>query len=80
MDLGFGLVPDLRLLGIDPGQKGFEGRGILPLQEGLDRPVFLGDECRISSSRSQIRRTATVCTRPALNPRRTLSQRSGLTM
>ena len=35
---------------------------------------------RISRSRSQIMRSATDCTRPADSPRRTLSQRMGLTL
>ena len=37
-----------------------------------------GTNCSISRSRSQMSFSATDCTRPALRPRRTLSQSSGL--
>jgi len=54
---------------------------------GLDAPssawivqYSTGTNARISSSRSTMRRSATVCTRPAESPRRTLSQRIGETL
>ncbi len=47
-------------------------------QARRDVPVLFGNERSISRSRSHTSFNATDCTRPALRPRRTLSQSSGL--
>ncbi len=54
-----------------------KGGGFDSFQQGGEVPVLLGDERRISASRSQMIRTATDWTRPAERPRFTLSQRIG---
>ena len=43
-DLGLFLVVDLGLLPVDLGQRGLEGRRVLGLEPGRDRPVLLLDE------------------------------------
>ena len=43
-DLGFFFVMDLGLLAVDLGQRCLEGRRVLGLELGRERPVLLGDE------------------------------------
>ena len=79
--LGFGADAALGLLVAqldrgagDPGQLHPEPGGILAANRPLSTQYSTGRKAWISRSRSTIRRTATLCTRPALRPRRTFSQ------
>ena len=56
------------------------GGGVLASKRASTVQYSSGTKTAISRSRSTMRRTATVCTRPAESPRRTLSQSSGLTL
>ena len=52
--------------------------GKRPSNSAVSDQYSTGSKARISRSRSQTKRTATDCTRPALRPRRTLFHSSGL--
>src|SRR6185437_5258349 len=68
------LVRYLYFLALALAQLRFEDRRLARVQHGC------GTNARISCSRSAINRSATVCTRPAESPRRTLFHSSGDTL